>query len=140
MDIVDIARQSGMTVVLEARIGRQEYHSVHGSLAKAPLKNRQAPAYRALEDWVRLTLASNPTLHDPAGSSSEARAPAAAKTEEPFAADSSQSVEPMPTSTANPMPAPGATPSKPAAADPFDPSIFNRQAHPEKQTAPAKKP
>lgn len=33
MDIVDIARQAGMTVVLEARIGRQEYHSVHGSLA-----------------------------------------------------------------------------------------------------------
>jgi hypothetical protein len=33
MDIVNIARQAGMTVVLEARIGRQEYHSVHGSLA-----------------------------------------------------------------------------------------------------------
>jgi hypothetical protein len=32
MDILDIARQAGMTVVLEARIGRQEYHSVHGSL------------------------------------------------------------------------------------------------------------
>jgi hypothetical protein len=33
MDILDVARQAGMTVVLEARIGRQEYHSVHGSLA-----------------------------------------------------------------------------------------------------------
>jgi hypothetical protein len=33
MDIVDVARQAGMTIVLEARIGRQEYHSVHGSLA-----------------------------------------------------------------------------------------------------------
>ncbi|MEX3931845.1 hypothetical protein AB4Y32_08530 [Paraburkholderia phymatum] len=33
MDIIDVARQAGMTVVLEARIGRQEYHSVHGSLA-----------------------------------------------------------------------------------------------------------
>lgn len=33
MDILDIARQAGMTVVLEARIGRQEYHSVHGSIA-----------------------------------------------------------------------------------------------------------
>ncbi|SEJ15848.1 hypothetical protein [Paraburkholderia diazotrophica] len=32
MDIIDVARQAGMTVVLEARIGRQEYHSVHGSL------------------------------------------------------------------------------------------------------------
>ena len=33
MDILDVARQAGMTVVLEARIGRQEYHSVYGSLA-----------------------------------------------------------------------------------------------------------
>jgi hypothetical protein len=33
MDILDVARQAGMTVVLEARIGRQEYHSVHGSVA-----------------------------------------------------------------------------------------------------------
>jgi hypothetical protein len=113
--------------------------SVHGSLSKAPLKNRQAPAYRALEDWVRLTLASNPTLHDPAGTSGEPRA--ATKTEEPFAADSPQPAEPMPTSTANPMPAAtSVTPAKPAAPDPFDPAVFNRQAHPEKQAAPPKKP
>ncbi|MEX3958328.1 hypothetical protein B0G57_11670 [Trinickia symbiotica] len=32
MDILDLARKSGMTVVLEAKIGRQEYQSVHGSL------------------------------------------------------------------------------------------------------------
>ncbi|MGF6770259.1 hypothetical protein P3T18_002738 [Paraburkholderia sp. GAS199] len=33
MDIIDMARQSGMAVVLDARIGREEYHSVCGSLA-----------------------------------------------------------------------------------------------------------
>jgi hypothetical protein len=32
MDILDLARQSGMTVVLDAKIGRQEYHTVHASL------------------------------------------------------------------------------------------------------------
>lgn len=32
MDILEMARKSGMTVVLEAKIGRQEYQSVHGSL------------------------------------------------------------------------------------------------------------
>lgn len=32
MDILNIARQSGMTVVLDARIGQVEYHSVHGSV------------------------------------------------------------------------------------------------------------
>jgi imidazoleglycerol phosphate dehydratase HisB len=33
MDILNLARQSGMTVVLDARIGQQEYHSVHSSVA-----------------------------------------------------------------------------------------------------------
>lgn len=33
MDIIDVARQSGMAVILDARIGREEYHSVCGSLS-----------------------------------------------------------------------------------------------------------
>lgn len=33
MDIIEIARESGMLVLLEARIGREEYHSISGSLA-----------------------------------------------------------------------------------------------------------
>lgn len=32
MDIIDLARQAGMTVVLDAKIGRQEYQTVHGSV------------------------------------------------------------------------------------------------------------
>lgn len=33
MDLIDMARESGMAVVLNARIGREEYHSVCGSLS-----------------------------------------------------------------------------------------------------------
>ncbi|WP_181448458.1 hypothetical protein [Paraburkholderia phytofirmans] len=32
MDILDLARKSGMTMVLDAKIGRQEYRTVHGSV------------------------------------------------------------------------------------------------------------
>ncbi|REE22373.1 hypothetical protein B0G81_1260 [Paraburkholderia sp. BL6665CI2N2] len=33
MNIIDMARESGMAVILDARIGREEYHSVCGSLS-----------------------------------------------------------------------------------------------------------
>ncbi|MDR8395582.1 hypothetical protein NE850_04480 [Paraburkholderia sp. USG1] len=33
MDIIDMARQSGMAVILDGRIGREEYLSVCGSLS-----------------------------------------------------------------------------------------------------------
>ncbi|MFM0339428.1 hypothetical protein [Paraburkholderia fungorum] len=32
MDIIDLARKAGMTVVLDAKIGRQEYQTVYGSV------------------------------------------------------------------------------------------------------------
>jgi hypothetical protein len=32
MDILGLAESSGMLVILDARIGREEYRSVHGSL------------------------------------------------------------------------------------------------------------
>ncbi|SOE51424.1 hypothetical protein SAMN05446635_0376 [Burkholderia sp. OK233] len=48
MDILDLARKSGMTVVLDAKIGRQEYRTVHGSVA-------------ALERFAELFAAS---MHD----------------------------------------------------------------------------
>ena len=43
--------------------------SVHGSQEQAPIKNRQAAAYRELEYWVWATLADNPQLHDEAAKS-----------------------------------------------------------------------
>ena len=33
MDILKLAQESGMLVVLDARIGNAEYHSVHGSVS-----------------------------------------------------------------------------------------------------------
>jgi hypothetical protein len=33
MDIIDLARASGMAVILDGRIGREEYQSVAGSLS-----------------------------------------------------------------------------------------------------------
>ncbi|TCG07028.1 hypothetical protein BZM27_22325 [Paraburkholderia steynii] len=33
MDIIDLARESGLTVILDGRIGREEYHSVCGSIS-----------------------------------------------------------------------------------------------------------
>ncbi len=32
MNIIEIARQSGLLVLLDAKIGREEYHSISGSL------------------------------------------------------------------------------------------------------------
>jgi len=33
MDIIDLARESGLTVILDGRIGREEYHRVCGSIS-----------------------------------------------------------------------------------------------------------
>lgn len=44
MNIIEMARQSGMLVLLEARIGREEYHSISGSLSAL---ERFAAAVRA---------------------------------------------------------------------------------------------
>ena len=33
MDILELAKKSGMAVTLDAKIGRQEYRTVHGSVA-----------------------------------------------------------------------------------------------------------
>ncbi|WNC93729.1 hypothetical protein RI103_23380 [Paraburkholderia sp. FT54] len=51
MDIIDMARQSGMAVILDARIGREEYHSVCGSLS----------ALQKFADAIRYTTANHRT-------------------------------------------------------------------------------
>lgn len=43
MDLIDIARASGLAVILDRRIGREEYQSVCGSL---PKRCRYADAVR----------------------------------------------------------------------------------------------
>jgi hypothetical protein len=126
-----------------------------GKMAQAPLKGRQAPAFRVLEGWVEETLAGNPQLQALAAGPSVPEPPAAPPPEpkpvaEPapapavaaphpgegeagqFAADA-----PAPAKPAQPpTPARAETAPAPAApagpVDPYDPVIFNRQMHPGK--------
>lgn len=44
MDIIEMARAAGLTVLLDGKIGREEYHSVSGSL---PALRRFGDAFRA---------------------------------------------------------------------------------------------
>ncbi|HEV3255597.1 MAG TPA: hypothetical protein VG013_01830 [Gemmataceae bacterium] len=128
--------------------------SIHGRAEQPPLKNRDTPAYRALEEWVHLELADS----QPADTAS------------PLAVlsptDSKAAEEPRPS---KPDPAPAAAAdspksrnqkAKPSAAavssdqwavgrkkeadkpagpvDPFDPIIFNQQVHPSQDQETAK--
>ncbi|HKR42732.1 MULTISPECIES: hypothetical protein [Paraburkholderia] len=54
MDILNLARQSGMTVVLDARIGQQEYHSVHSSVAALERFAALLEAHRQAESGKRV--------------------------------------------------------------------------------------
>ena len=110
--------------------------SVHGSQEQAPIKNRQAVAYRVLEDWVRGTLADNPQLLDEAAK--KAAAP-------PMPAPSANAPATPPSPFAEVKTPPGDKPrmavdegGKPAVKeapeplDPYSPDDFNRQFHGDK--------
>jgi hypothetical protein len=122
--------------------------SIHGESPQPPIKNREAAAYRRLEDWVKQTLENNPQLRERHGEDRGSKiedgssAEGNGRTERPtsaFDAPSSPnsltvpplspSIPKQPTEFAGAPPA-SAKPTTPA--DPFDPIIFNRQAHPEK--------
>ncbi len=118
--------------------------SVHGPLEQAPIKNRQATAYRTLEEWVKNTLADNPQLLD----QSPARPAAAAAPAPPAAATPFAEVRPAAFSDQT-TPGKVETPPAPAAArptsepaDPYSPDGFNRQFHADKSppNGPAPKP
>ncbi len=104
--------------------------SIHGDASQPPIKSRQAPPYRAIEDWIRATIANNPQLQD---STATAAPPATAPEQKgapPAAIRASQVQSPgAPVSSSKPaVPAPG--PGTSAAAiplDPFDPAAFNQQ-------------
>jgi hypothetical protein len=104
--------------------------SVHGEASQPPIKSRQAPTYRAIEEWIHATIAGNPQLE---GATTTSAAPLAAAeqksipTSEPiqrgFAAGA-------PVSSSKPaVPAPGAR-SAPIPLDPFDPAGFNSEKQP----------
>lgn len=85
--------------------------SVHGGLKSPPLHGRQAAAFRTLEEWVKVATASQPRV---------ASAPRAVGVPVmPARPESSEEKKP------------DAAPAGPP--DPYDPSAFNRQAHPEKK-------
>lgn len=103
--------------------------SVHGSLSQAPLRGRQAPAYRMLEEWVKLTLAHNPQLHDTVtGAPAQPRGAAPPKADAAFASDGAHAGEASTSPATAPVRAGG-------PVDPFDPAVFNRQMHPDKEKA-----
>jgi hypothetical protein len=105
--------------------------SVHGAMAQAPLRNRQAPAYRALEDWVGRTLANNPQLQERLSPPPASPPPALPKPAAPPPkgdARVGEEVAPLPVGPpAPPAPTFGTAPEPP---DPFDPAAFNRQSQP----------
>lgn len=126
--------------------------TVHGDAELPPIKNRQTAAYRILDDWVRLAVhhpvretssttgtiddsrpvfSSVPSRPEPAPTAPPKKVEPPAK---PVAAAPSTAEVPEATPPAKPSapPAPEPQPTPPAAADPFDPSIFNRQMHPDR--------
>jgi hypothetical protein len=111
--------------------------SVHGEASQPPLKSRQAPAYRTLEEWLRTTLASNPQLKDrPAPVVVSASKPEPKIVPEVPPAGKETLFAAMAAPRATPKEAPPAVPSTQTVepkepVDPFDPVIFNRQEHAE---------
>ena len=113
----------------------------HGKAGQAPLK-AQSPPYRILQEWIQLTLATNPFLREQAAAS----APAVAKSPEVTQSRWSEPPE-RPAAGAAPVisrplsataePSSAALPANPPAAtgpaDDFDPLPYNRQFHPERQ-------
>ena len=115
--------------------------SVHGPLDQAPIKNRQAAAYRTLEDWVKATLADNPQLHDRPPAAAAPPVPSAPPVEVRPVGFAEQASPParsadVPTTFAPPI-APPAAKGPPEPADPYSPDAFNRQFHAD---APKPKP
>ena len=119
--------------------------SLHGGMTQAPFRNRQAPAYRALEEWVRLTIANNAQAVEsvrgkaPHTELSTATPPATATPAvlaehhpTPSSAPPGPAAgSPSPTPVAPPAPMPAAMPSpQPVPDDPNDPEIFNQGAAP----------
>lgn len=142
--------QPGNSPLLSKALG------IHGEMTAAPFQNRQAPAYRALEEWVRATASTHgvpqipgreaPTVM-PGTLNPDANGFATTRPNAPIPMPGEQLVpRSLPTTvtptesatprtvptTATPTPAPGATEPKPGdPADPFDPEAFNRLNQPQ---------
>jgi hypothetical protein len=107
--------------------------SAHGSMTQAPLSGRQLPAYHAMEEWVKLTLANQlGTREQPV----QAAADAPVKEPKPATkADKPTVGKPAaPAKVGDAPPAFSEDQTKDREpVDPFDPAIFNKQMHPDKK-------
>jgi hypothetical protein len=117
-----------------------------GDPSSPPFQNRNAAAYRAIEDWVKLTLATSPQLADlqivappvpvPAPGAVEPRAvPVTAVKSDPVGPEGSSlprqvDTTPSPTAVKPIAPSPGAASA--VVPDAYSPDEFNRQNHPER--------
>jgi hypothetical protein len=103
--------------------------SAHGATTEAPLRSREVPAYRTLEDWVRLTLANNPQLQD------VIKPPPVMAAAAPRETPKKAAIEEEPARTVPGSASPTKTAAEEAAAEQpeseYDPKIFNRKFHPQ---------
>lgn len=109
--------------------------SVHGpGMTQAPLKGREATAFRLLEQWALRTAESQPAPRDVAHASVTAPP---ARGEEGWGKDRDAKPQAPPT----PPPAPAKEPVKrPESVDPVDPEGFNREFHPTRSNPPTPPP
>jgi len=131
----------------------------HGKTGQAPIK-AQSPPYRILQDWIQLTLATNPFLREQGMASAAAVAtatkapgeaslgrslpvesPPAAAPERRVSSETKTKLAPV---ISRPLSAPEvpSTPAQPNASpttvgpvDDFDPALYNRQFHPARQSS-----
>jgi hypothetical protein len=93
----------------------QKATTAHGGNALPPIRGRNAPAYKHLDEWVRLVLedAVSPSAPEPKAEAASATVPAGPEGKTEFGSTKPAKDEPD------------------APKDPFDPLIFNRQNHPD---------
>jgi hypothetical protein len=108
--------------------------SVHGEASQAPLKSRQTPAFRSLEEWVRLAVASNPQPQQQPEPKLESLPQPAPTLQAPLPGEVISAPSAASIRSAGSAPAALPREATPPSAevgpvDPFDPVIFNRQMH-----------
>jgi hypothetical protein len=112
-------------------------HGKPGDMIQSPLKNREAAAYRSLEEWVRITLENTEPrfakMDGPANSQVSDRtgaAEAVVKAEPTVPRQSHANKTAFAEARSSTKSQENKANSPPEPADPFDPVIFNGQMHP----------
>jgi hypothetical protein len=111
--------------------------SAHGGAAQPPLRTRETPAYKTLEQFVQLTAAHAPKTATPAGDRSSLTPGRpddnVFETVESKPAKDEKAAESVPAAKWKEPFAAGQQKKAAGPVDEFDPIIFNRQMHPEKK-------